>query len=186
MSAAPSLRCAMQCAPARCQRGATLLVGLVMLLLLTLHAIAAFHTGTTQLRIVGNMQDRHAAEAAANQAIASALGTGAFATDPAAIAASPSAVDVDGDGNTDFNVSFSPVCRSIQPLPSGAIDADSDADFACVSGTAFGPASLCALTQWDVQATATIASPAAQTGAAIEVHQGAAVRMTTSEANESC
>jgi type IV pilus assembly PilX-like protein len=182
MSTARSLRVPQP----RRQRGATLLVGLIMLLLLTLHAIAAFHTSTTQLRIVGNMQDRHAAEAAANQVIASALVAGAFAADPAAVAASPGQVDIDGDGTDDFVVALAPACRSVQPLPPAAIDADSETDFACVSGAAFGPASLCALTQWDVQATATIAGPGAQTGAAIEVHQGAAVRMTTTEANASC
>jgi hypothetical protein len=168
------------------QRGTSLLVGLIMLLLLTLHAIAAFHTGTTQLRIVGNLQDRHAADAAANQAIASALGTGEFATNPAAVAASPATVDVDGDGVDDFTVTFSPACKAARPLLPSTIDPDLDADFGCVSGAAFGAAPLCALTQWDVQATVTVTGAGPQTGAAVEVHQGATVRMTTSEANASC
>lgn len=168
------------------QRGATLLVGLVMLLLLTLHAIAAFHAGTAQLRIAGNLQERHAAEAAANAAIAATLGTAAFASNPMSVGVNPRNVDADGDGADDFVVVLTPVCTSVRPLAPSTIDADSDADFACVSGTAFGAASLCALTRWDVQARATVGGTAAQTGAASEVHQGVSIRMPTTEATASC
>jgi hypothetical protein len=174
------------CKPATRQRGATLLVGLIMLLLLTLQAIAAFHTSTAQLRITGNTQDRRAAETAANHAIAETLGAGQFAVDPSRVAAVPLAVDTDGDGAADFTVTVVPVCRGVKPLAPSTIDADSAIDFACVSGTAFGSASLCAVAQWDVQASAVVASGAAQTGASAEIHQGAAVRMTAAEASASC
>jgi Tfp pilus assembly protein PilX len=170
----------------RQQRGATLLVGLIMLLLLTLQAIAAFHTSTAQLRIAGNTQDRHAAETAANHAIAETLGTGEFAIDPARVAAVPLNVDINGDGAADFTVAVVPFCRAVKPLAPSAIDADSGIDFSCVSGTAFGPASLCAVTQWDVRASAVVTDGTAQTGASAEIHQGAAVRITAAEASASC
>src|SRR6185503_15141984 len=139
------------------QRGATLLVGLIMLLLLTLHAIAAFHTSSTQLRIAGNTQDRHAAETAANLAVAQTLGAAEFAADPARAAATPVQVDLDGDGRPDFVVAVAPTCTATRPLPAASIDADAGDDFSCVSGTAFGATSLCVVTQWDVQASATTA-----------------------------
>jgi hypothetical protein len=170
----------------RTQRGATLLVGLIMLLLLTLQALAAFHSGAIQLRIAGNMQDRHAAEAAANQAIGQALAAGDFATRAAEVAAQPVPIDADGDGVADHAVALVPVCTATKPLAAASIDADDEADAGCIAGAAFGAAPLCAITQWDLQATATPAAAAAQTGARSEIHQGVSVRMAASEAVDAC
>ena len=168
------------------QRGAVLIVGLIMLLLLTLHAISAFHTSAAQLRIVGNVQDRRAAEAAANQAIVKAMASADFAINPTRVAAAPAAVDIDGDGTSDFSVTLQPACRAIRALTIASIDAGSEVDFGCVSGTAFGSSALCAVAEWDVQATAAVAAARAQSGANVEVHQGASIRMPMSEAKPSC
>ena len=54
------------------------------------------------------------------------------------------------------------------------------------AGAALGPSQLCVGAQWDVQALAVPAAGAAQTGARGEVHQGIAVRMTTSDAATGC
>ncbi len=51
------------------QRGATLLVGLIMLVLLTLLAVSAINMSTVNLHITGNMQAQVEAAAAAQQAI---------------------------------------------------------------------------------------------------------------------
>jgi Tfp pilus assembly protein PilX len=51
------------------QRGATLLVGLIMLVLLTLLAVSAINISTVNLHITGNMQAQVEAAAAAQQAI---------------------------------------------------------------------------------------------------------------------
>ncbi|MEK7736556.1 MAG: hypothetical protein AAB319_02190, partial [Pseudomonadota bacterium] len=43
----------------RRQRGATLVIGLIMLVLLTLMAVSSFNLGKSNLQIVGNMQFRN-------------------------------------------------------------------------------------------------------------------------------
>ena len=58
--------------PAR-QRGATLVVALVFLVLMSLFAVQAFLSSSTELRIVGNMQARQEGIAAAQVAIEQAL-----------------------------------------------------------------------------------------------------------------
>ncbi len=56
-------------APLRQQRGVTLIVGLIMLVLLTMVVTTAFTLSTTNLKAVGNMQFRDEAIGAANAAI---------------------------------------------------------------------------------------------------------------------
>ena len=51
------------------QRGATLLVTLIMLVVLTLFAVTAIRTGNVGLKIVGNQQSQKLMEAAAAQAV---------------------------------------------------------------------------------------------------------------------
>jgi len=53
----------------RHQRGATLIIGLIMLVLITLMMVSAFLMSSTNLKSVGNMQSREEATAAANFAI---------------------------------------------------------------------------------------------------------------------
>jgi len=168
------------------QRGATLLVGLILLALLTLHAIGALHTGTTQLRIIGNVQDRRAAEAAADTAIGALVATPAFAGDPAGTATGSRPVDVDRDGRVDFDVAVTAQCRATRPLSSAALDPLLDDDAACLGSSTLGAGSLCAQTQWDVQAVSISAGTNAQTGVRSEVHQGIAIRMSAGAAAASC
>jgi Tfp pilus assembly protein PilX len=65
----------------RSQRGATLLVALIMLVLLTLFAISALNTTTTNLKAVGNMQARTEALNTAQQAVETVISSTDF-TDP--------------------------------------------------------------------------------------------------------
>ena len=57
------------------QRGATLIVGLIMLIALTLLVVSAIRSGTTNLRIAGNTQIQEEAKAAAQQAIEQYIST---------------------------------------------------------------------------------------------------------------
>lgn len=57
------------------QRGATLLVSLIMLVLLTLFAVAGFNLSSVNLKIAGNYQALKSLEAAAQQAIEQVLST---------------------------------------------------------------------------------------------------------------
>jgi len=55
------------------QRGATLIVGLIMLVLITLMVLSAFTMSSSNLKSVGNMQSRDEATAAANVALEQVL-----------------------------------------------------------------------------------------------------------------
>ena len=63
MKTATAARCA------RRQQGATLLIALIMLVVMTLFAITAIRTGNIGLKIVGNQQAQKRMEAAAAQAV---------------------------------------------------------------------------------------------------------------------
>lgn len=82
----------------RAQRGATLVVGLIMLVLVTLMVTSAFMMSTGNLKAVGNMQFRNEAVAAANRAIEMVLSS-PFTDAPTAEMIE---VDIDGDGNPDY------------------------------------------------------------------------------------
>src|SRR5207302_6258410 len=64
------------------QRGATLIVSLIMLLLITLLAVSSFTLGKGNLQIVGNMQQRQQAFAAAQGAVASVISSNQFSATP--------------------------------------------------------------------------------------------------------
>lgn len=66
------------------QRGATLMVSMIMLMVLTMFVLAASGMSTTDLRIVGNAQSRMAMERAAQQAIEQVLSNIASFDTPAA------------------------------------------------------------------------------------------------------
>jgi len=80
----------------RQQRGATLIVGLIMLVLVTLMMLTAFMMSSTNLKSVGNMQSRDEATAAANSAIEQVIGL----SFPSLSAAQPYDVDIDMNVNT--------------------------------------------------------------------------------------
>ena len=168
------------------QRGATLLVGLIMLLLLTLHALASHTTGSTQLRIVGNMNERQSARAAASEAIEQVLSSSEFVTRTAAVAAAQVDVDTDGQGSSDFRVTVIPTCTAALPVRALELDPDSADDRQCVAGTAFGGSALCVTSHWNLQAVAVAAPGRIATGVTTEVNQGAAVRLDSGEARTFC
>ena len=138
------------------ESGATLLISLVMLVVLTLFALTAINLSTTNLRIVGNMQRQLEASAAAQMAIEQIIG------DISNFEAAPTtsqtvAIDLNNDGTTDFSVIVSPpACRYMANAPGYSL---------AFSGSA--PQN----TFWDIQATATDSL----SGASVTVHQGVKV-----------
>lgn len=62
----------------RQQRGATLLVSLIMLVVLTLFAVAGFNLSSVNLKIAGNFQMQKTMEAAAQEAIEQVLSSSAY------------------------------------------------------------------------------------------------------------
>lgn len=172
------------------QRGATLIVSLIMLLLITLLAISSFTLGKGNLQIVGNMQQRQQAFAAAQAAVATVISSIRFTTSPTNAIPVPcngnntTCVDVNGDGVTDVNVAVTVACDSIQPIPVTALDFTNPNDAGCLVGAsqdtgvvgASNNNSMCSNSVWDVQASATDAV----SGANSVVDQGVAVRVAAS------
>lgn len=68
----------------RLQRGATLMVTLVMLIILTLFALTAFNLSGVNLKIVRNYQDQKSIEGVVQQAIEQVISTVTIFTAPAA------------------------------------------------------------------------------------------------------
>ena len=142
--------------PARRQRGASLLLSLVMLVVLTLLVVSAIRMSNTNLKTVSNMQVKNEAIAASQQAIEQVMGsvdnfyTPIQQTIP---------VDINGDGVADYTVTTAlPECINMVPVPGYSLD------FA---------ESVPKDTHWDIKATATDT----RTGASATLHQGAKVRM---------
>jgi type IV pilus assembly protein PilX len=88
----------------RRQRGAALVVGLLLLLVLTILAISGMSTATLELRMSANQQYQERAFQAAEAGIEQAMAAGIQTTDPAAIAAqyenptSPEPTPIRGQG----------------------------------------------------------------------------------------
>jgi Tfp pilus assembly protein PilX len=180
------------------ERGATLVISLIMLLLITLLAMSSFVLGKGNLQIVGNMQQRNQAFAAAQGAVAAVISSTQFTATPGnAIPASAvpaycgggantTCMDVNGDNNPDINVTVNPICDSIQPLSVTQLDYTDPNDAGCLVGAAqdFGVVgasnnnSMCSNSVWDIQASATDASTAVN----YVVDQGVAVRVPSTAA----
>lgn len=167
------------------QRGATLIVSLIMLVLITLLAVSSFSLGKGNMQIVGNMQQRNQAFAAAQQAVATTISSTQFTTTPANAIPAPCngvantvCVGVNGDGANDINVVVTPVCDSIVPIPVTVALSDPTLNN-CVVGAgqdtgvvgSTNANSLCSNSVWDVRASATDNL----TGANVVIDQGVGV-----------
>ena len=170
------------------QRGATLVIGMIMLILVTLFVLAAINMSTVNLRIMGNEQARNESIAAAQQAIEQVVSRD-FTTAPAAVTIP---VDINGDGTVDYSVAVAqPTCLNSVPIKLASlkpINADGTVntnDAQCevggpvrssgIAGSAGTGNSLCANTQWEINATTSDA--ATGSGAAVTVHQGIGTRV---------
>lgn len=188
------------------QRGATLFIGLVMLVILTLFALSAFQTSSTNLKTVGNMQAREEAQNAAQQVIDTVISSATFITSPAAAILLPCAtpnvacVDFKSGGGivqdpalADYTVRLNPAprCISIATIPNTDLNFDNPAELACAAGSSqqMGVAgidvasanSLCVNTVWDVSAEATSTG-----GTKVSISQGVGVRALKVEVSPFC
>ncbi len=179
------------------QRGATLAVALIFLVLMSLFAVSAFLSSSTNLRVVGNMQVRQEALAAAQVAIEQTISSIQFAEAPAAVAGNPVNVDTDGNSVTDYVVRMTPqpACYRVKPIKNSELNVNVAADLTCIrSGVVTNPGqdateaaaladnSLCANTEWNLRAEVTDA----RTGAVVAVNQGVAVRVLDADAATYC
>ena len=88
------------------QRGATLLVGLVMLVFMTLIAATSFNLGKSNLQLVGNEQHRIEASTSAKAALEEVLSRAYFSETPSTPFGTTNikTFDVNGDGAADVTV----------------------------------------------------------------------------------
>lgn len=161
------------------QSGATLIVSLVMLVVLTLLVVAAIRSGSTNLRIAGNTQVKVEANAAAQQAIEQVINTD-FTTTPVS-----QTVTVDM-GATTYSVAVStPVCNNTVPIYSDdpSLDHSDENDKLCfeenppppildANGKPIPVETKCKSQQWEVQAD--ITDP--NSGVQVTQHQGVTKR----------
>ncbi len=157
------------------QRGATLIVGLIMLAVITLLVTSAFNMSTTNLKAVGNMQRRAEALAAANKAIEQVISS-PFTGTPTADEIN---VDINNDGVNDYVVTIAtPTCVSASRKSQAA-------GAGTASSLSLGlPASVNFYnTVWDIDATV---SDVAGSSAAVRVRQGVRVLLSETQYGTVC
>ncbi|MEC5212064.1 Tfp pilus assembly protein PilX [Polaromonas sp. CG_9.5] len=170
----------MKPASPRSQKGVTLIVGLIMLVLITLMVTTSFTLSSTSLKAVGNMQFRNESIAAANKAIEQVIGTN-FAAGFANVPPAQSiAFDINNDGVTDYTIAVAaPACiQSTEVAGSGSEGACSSATLEGFSGCGSPNYS----TLWDIQAKVTDAV----SGTDLEVHQGLRVELSSDQKASMC
>jgi Tfp pilus assembly protein PilX len=169
------------------QRGATLIVSLIMLLLITMLAVSSFTLGKSNLQIVGNMQQRGQAFAAAEAAVATVISSTQFSLTPTNAIAAPcmgantTCASVNGSATNDIVVTVTAVCDSTQPILNTQLNFNNPNDAGCLQGAAqdFGVAgasnnnSMCSNNVWEIQASATDQ----MSGANYVVDQGVMLRV---------
>jgi Tfp pilus assembly protein PilX len=155
------------------QRGAALVVGLIMLVLITIMLITALNLGAANFRSVSNMQFREEAIAASNRAIELVISSN-FAASPTAQEIN---VDIDQDDNVDYVVQVDePQC----------VQATVAEEFA-PSSERYGPTLSAASTWntvWDIRATVDPEQNAG--GASVTVRAGVRALLTQAQRDTVC
>ena len=165
----------------RAERGAVLVVGLIVLALITVMVTAAFKFSTYNLKSVGNMQAHYDAIAAANKAIERVVHSWDFKTEPQA---DQFDIDLNNDGDKDFTVKIEKP-RCIKAISARVAGSKGDDCLDQLDGTKKCSDALAAATSfnvlWDVPATATSAS-----GTSVRVHQGISLPLSQTQCSAAC
>ena len=192
----------------RSQRGSTLLVAMILLLVFAIMAAASFRGSLTSVQAIGNMQWRSEAIAAANDAIDRLLSTADFATNTTILTqqvnAAPFQLDINGDGVNDIATSLpvvtldglakaGPRCLRAEPIPAKDLDPGVAADVACLgsstssssgTGIAVAGGGTSTVTQApslcsNTEWSITVRAVDAVTNTSVDVVQGVGVRVPT-------
>ncbi len=182
----------------RRQKGATLLVALIMLTVLMMFVVSSLNTATTNLKVVGNMQSQSEALAASQEAIETVISTTQFISTPSNAVLNPCGTantlctDVTGDGTPEYTTTLTPqpTCVTVTPIKNSQLVLTNAEDLGCSAGQTqqFGVAgavtgdSLCSNTVWEINAQ----TVGAATGASVWTTQGIGVRVSADEAGASC
>jgi len=161
----------------RAQRGATLVIGMIMLVLITLIVVSAFTLSSSNLKSVGNMQMRQESAAAASQTIETYISTSATPFYSALPTSTTTfQVDIDKDGTYDYNVALAvPVCFAAKQV-SVAAPSDVELPVAMQSGADWD-------TDWDLDATVTDTH---NSGATVRVREGVRIRLGQTAKTSAC
>ena len=112
------------------QQGATLLLVLIMLIMLTLFAVSAMNQGTMNLKVVGNQQTRAEALDASQWMIDKVISATQFVSTPKNAVPVPCngtantlCFDLNGDGKPDYTTTLTPdpACVQARPLKVGEL-----------------------------------------------------------------
>ena len=182
----------------RPQRGTTLVIALIMMVVITLLAVSSLGTTNMNLKVVGNMQSRGEALHATQQAIETVISTPLFISNPANAVLVPCGTantlctDLSGDGTADYTTRLNPAptCVSVKAIKVSELNLSNPEDLGCAAGQAqqFGVTgvstgdSLCANTAWDI--TAETSSTVSRTK--VTVTQGVGVRINADDMTTSC
>lgn len=166
----------------RRQRGATLVIALVMLVLMTLLAVSAINLSTGNLKMIGNMQYQQEASSAAQAAVNQVLSRASYLTQPAS---TPNSITVSVNGH-DYAVQVSRPClKSAAVITIGELSNLPPAEAArCRTSNSItnpgilgqnpgGMPSDCSRVVWEIKASVNDAS----TNAQAEIVEGASMRM---------
>lgn len=187
------------------ERGAALIVGLILLMLMTLLAISAFHLGTVQTVVVANAQQKIRGLAAAQMAIDTVLNSSNFTVTPAAAIVNTNCtgggtnklcVSSNGDTVKDFTVTLAPApfCVTAAPIPGEQLDLSlgaSSPDLGCLSAAQQGQfavaststgETLCATSVWEINAQAVDDN----TNTTVTVTEGVVRRILTAQMTNYC
>jgi Tfp pilus assembly protein PilX len=181
------------------QRGMTLFVALVMLVLITLLAMSTFNLGKSSVQVVNNMQNRDEGIAASRRVLDEAMSSTRFSDTPEDALAAPCinsnqrCHDINGDGAVDIVTTLSkPACVKVRSIKTNELDLALEEDRGCSVGTpqTFGMAgssaqtgnSLCADSTWELLAT----SEDKQVQSKVEVVQGVGLRISSDNVDTSC
>ncbi len=196
------------------QQGATLLLVLIMLIMLTLFAVSAMNQGTMNLKVVANQQTRAEALDASQWMIDKVISSTQFIDTPSNAVPNPCngnyntlCFDLNGDGKDDYTTKLTPTPACVQARPrkvgelrlkdaSGKFDPAAE-DVAClqaqqqggfgISGAAAAGDSLCADTVWEITAqTLSSGSTLATSSVNMTTTQGVAVRVKALDMQASC
>lgn len=162
------------------QKGVTLIVGLIMLILITLMVTTAFTLNTSNLKSVGNMQFRNESISAANKAIEQTVSTSFLTGFLSVPIASTITYDINNDGVTDYAVAVA------QPVCVQAVMVAGTSGAGGCSGVRGGVLAGCSTpnytTLWDV--TATVTDPVS--GSSVVVREGVRMELTEVQKNAVC
>ena len=166
------------------ERGMTLVIALVMLVVLTLLVVSAIRFSSINLRIAGNVQSETEAASAAQLAVEQTVKTMIDSTNISAIPQQP-ALSVSTGGQTYQVKVEKPGCVFNKPVNTADLDPSRPGDLVCfesgdteklvTAGNSLTTVpTACKDQQWDVAASV---NDSTASGAAVSVLQGVAVRV---------